>query len=589
MSISNPSHLLISRNSPRSPAHPQLAHASTSRHVPSPNHLGRWHQSHSADEISSYSSSHPTQTRGSTSREGFEEDLMHPPTSLGDDGEEEEEDVVIDVHPTFLPDSSMPGKVKVVVGRNEFYCHKDVLWFASPFFQGLLQGNWAETNAIPNSTTPSSYAVDLSPTPSVEMPSSPPTDTDPPSPRHVPMPDESPQHEETVNTESLPAGPSSYHDSRSDQHVDANASIKIRKTNLYLDGTDDPSVADILRELRELPETPDGVRAISDVLEDTTPNLSEVLSNTVSHGSLSRLTIQPPLSDAPILGNPLISPSPSIESTSTQIPLPHRPSSGRHSVRTSRTRSTIRHSFSSGAGIGSRNTRLEAVVELHEESPAAFHDFLFWAYPHLECKVTWTNVENLLALSLKLIVPPLQKLCEHFLMTHASGRPVMALCLAEEHCNAELYREASRFVLDQPSWDQIEMSYLSSQTQLKLSFRRSWFLERLLKLASIDVKKEYICRADCPDPLRCQTQLDEKWRQAYAAVTRYGPPQPSVAFRCLRQLETFPTNPSLVMSHPLCQSAAKTWVMSLFDRMFQPKLVYSNPGTEKYWLWINMN
>lgn len=69
--------------------------------------------------------------------------------------------------------------------------------------------------------------------------------------------------------------------------------------------------------------------------------------------------------------------------------------------------------------------------------------------------------------------------------------------------------------------------------------------------------------------------------------------------RCLRQLETFPTNPSLVMSHPLCQSAAKLWVMTreirsglnvevsltdaVFDRMFQPKMVFSplNPGTEK--------
>jgi hypothetical protein len=34
-------------------------------------------------------------------------------------------------------------------------------------------------------------------------------------------------------------------------------------------------------------------------------------------------------------------------------------------------------------------------------------------------------------------------------MTHASGRPVMALSLAEQYMNGELYREASRFVLDQ--------------------------------------------------------------------------------------------------------------------------------------------
>ena len=61
---------------------------------------------------------------------------------------------------------------------------------------------------------------------------------------------------------------------------------------------------------------------------------------------------------------------------------------------------TLRHSFSSST-MPSTNTRptlrvdedVEATVELHEESAAAFQDFLFWAYPHLDCRVTWTNVE----------------------------------------------------------------------------------------------------------------------------------------------------------------------------------------------------
>lgn len=230
-------------------------------------------------------------------------------------------------------------------------------------------------------------------------------------------------------------------------------------------------------------------------------------------------------------------------------------------------------------------------MELHETSAVAFQDFLFWAYPSMECKVSWTNVEDLLALASKLLAPPLQSMCEHFLVSHASGKPVVALRLAEVYNNAELFREASRFVLDQPNWDPNEMMDLSSDTRLRLALRRSWFLERLLKLSSIDVRKEYTCRSDCPDPAKCQAQLDEKWRQAITNVSRYGPPQPSVAFRCLRQLETFVTNPSLVMPHPLCQTAAKSWVMTLFDRMFQPKILSHplNPGTEKYWLCIALN
>lgn len=38
-------------------------------------------------------------------------------------------------------------------------------------------------------------------------------------------------------------------------------------------------------------------------------------------------------------------------------------------------------------------------------------------------------------------------------MTHASGRPIEALALAEQHANSELYREASRFVLDQGEFE----------------------------------------------------------------------------------------------------------------------------------------
>jgi hypothetical protein len=104
-------------------------------------------------------------------------------------------------------------------------------------------------------------------------------------------------------------------------------------------------------------------------------------------------------------------------------------------------------------------------------------------------------------------------------------------------------------------------------------------------------------RAECPDPPRCQMLLDDKWRQANLAICRYGPPQPSVAFICLRQLETLPTNPSLVMPHPLCQATAKEWIKSckldwygleewlmiVFDRMFQFRSINSplSPGTEK--------
>ncbi|WVQ84414.1 hypothetical protein IAT38_006566 [Cryptococcus sp. DSM 104549] len=617
MSISNPSHLLISRNPPRSPAHPQLAPALTSRHgplsppssssPPRPTVLGRWH--HSADELEG-----PGIRAGH--RRGVSGGSIVDDVREGEDVQEEEEDEEIQVHKTFWKDASLPGRAKVIVGKNEFWCHKEVLWFASPFFQGLLEGNWAE-NYPETEMAPSPADVPFRE--ARRQPPSPPTDTDPPSP--IPRgPSESigssitpsrllPSDEVAISVATVASNESPV---PPDDGAQGEASDEETKTaSVYLDAAEDGGdVAVILKELREIPEgsvTGDAEgRRGSGATIGASPALGEVAEG---EAEPSRPNTAPPQAMAPPPVNTfhlapasaltLASSEAEIEAESEDEPvhaLTHPPNRRTNPMRASfsssiasRKSKTLRVSTGKEKAVVNERARADVVVELHEESAAAFQDFLFWAYPHLECKVTWTNVEDLLSLSSKLIVPALQRMCHHFLMTHASGRPVMALSLAEQHENAELFREASRFVLDQPTWDQDEMETLSEMTQLKLSKRRNWFLERLLKLGSIDVKKDYTCRPDCPDPTRCQTQLDEKWRQAHTAVCRYGPPQPSVAFRCLRQLETFPTNPSLVMQHPLCQSTAKSWVMSLFDRMFQPKIVFSNPGTEKYWLWITMN
>jgi hypothetical protein len=62
----------------------------------------------------------------------------------------------------------------------------------------------------------------------------------------------------------------------------------------------------------------------------------------------------------------------------------------------------------------------------------------------------------------------------------------------------------------------------------------------------------------CPDPLTCARLLDEKWRQAYQAVFRFGPCQPSMVFRYLRTLEG--VSPPLALSHLTCQTTAKPFI-----------------------------
>ncbi|KAG8758506.1 hypothetical protein FRC11_003557 [Ceratobasidium sp. 423] len=217
----------------------------------------------------------------------------------------------------------------------------------------------------------------------------------------------------------------------------------------------------------------------------------------------------------------------------------------------------------------------DAVIQLKEEKAGIFHDFLKFVYPHLECTVAWNNVEGLMNISHKLVVPSLQTACLQFLLTHAAGKPIKAMRIAELFEHEELYRESSRFVLDNPGgWSETELSTLSQETLLKLEKRRNWFLERVLKLGLVPIAREYQCSPTCPDPANCARQLEEKWRLGYHALFRFGPAQPSMVFRYLRQLEG--VSPPLSLIHLACQTTAKAWVATLFDRMFSLGIRGSN-------------
>lgn len=75
-------------------------------------------------------------------------------------------------------------------------------------------------------------------------------------------------------------------------------------------------------------------------------------------------------------------------------------------------------------------------------------------------------------ISHKLHVLSLERECLTFLLTHAAGRPIKAMRIAELFGEEELYRESSRFVLDNPGgWSDEELNTLSPETLLKLEKR----------------------------------------------------------------------------------------------------------------------
>lgn len=80
---------------------------------------------------------------------------------------------------------------------------------------------------------------------------------------------------------------------------------------------------------------------------------------------------------------------------------------------------------------------------------------------------------------------------------------------------------------------------------------------KLYALALLESFLTFFQCATCPDPPICARLLDEKWRQAYNAVFRFGPPQPSMVFRYLRQLEG--VSPPLSLTQTACQTGARAF------------------------------
>ncbi|KAG6868109.1 hypothetical protein C0993_007520 [Termitomyces sp. T159_Od127] len=408
----NPSHILIARNS-RGPNNPSASLSSPT-------------ETHAAASGIFRSSGSPPWVLQECETDDIVSEL-----SMGEDCEE-----AIEIDEAFTKNSRFPGTVKIVVENTSFWAHKEVLFFASPFFEAALSGNWSETG--PGRPPSMSSVITISQPPSV------------PGDRTKPMTD-----------------------------------ISTEMTFAPMDPDIESSELDIIAEH----EAPASLSEDGDTPSACSSHLDIVAPDQVARAR--------DISLAKLLG------SDEQDGGSRQRK--------RASLEPSRPE---RHRLMHGP---------DAVIVLKEERASTFHDFLKFVYPHLECTITWNNVESLMNISHKLCVPPLQRECLTFLLTHAAGKPIKALRIAELFEEEELYREASRFVLDNPGgWPDEEMATLSQETLLKLEKRRTWFLERVLKLGLTMISKEYQCCVTCPEPLLCARLLEEKWKQAYFAVFRFG-------------------------------------------------------------------
>ncbi|TKY89498.1 hypothetical protein EX895_002029 [Sporisorium graminicola] len=590
------------------------------------------------------------------------------------------------VHPTFRSDAEWRGDVLVRVDGVEFWVHKDVLLFSSPFFQSVLTGGWSESRLSrlmlseeeeheqernkDATESDSSRDVPSRDTGSTNMASllSPRQDAareDGPSQPVVvtELAAESPSELEAGNlvhteldTEHLGGEArrrsllrASYHTALWSQDDDSRASPTLSQSAATFedtieepDGAGDDSVegAGSAIEHDSMEDADEGAGFFANraaVEDDEEAEVDEEPAKREKDGRASqakqlrsnskqvatRLTLRKLESAKREKKIPTRSTSRAVDVGCDEVdkatrshermeslatpPMSRRPSNDGFGD-TDAAMPTAQPAGSRPSDtLPHRYRGIISAIDLSEESASTFHDFLFHIYPHLDLSVTWYNCGPLLRFSDKFQVPYLRRACITFLRAALAGRPIEAMRLAELHTIDDLYREASRHVLDNfAAWQADELEVLSNETLLKLERKRTWFLERLLKLGLANPGRDYECHAACPDPQACARALHDKWQSAYKAAFRYHPPQPSVIFRYLRELDSIGNGAAaggggggigvgaggLALSAATaaavgsggggggagagtalqlsnCQTTARVWVQGLFDRMFE--------------------
>ncbi|KAG0152213.1 hypothetical protein CROQUDRAFT_56214 [Cronartium quercuum f. sp. fusiforme G11] len=500
----NPSTLLLART-------PPVASTSTySTHIPSARPSDHF-QTHLISNTSPISSPPNHQTKRSSNET----------TSLPN------------LHPTFKSDgtSQWPiGTVEIIVEYTTFLVHKEVIIFASPFFESVLSGEWAETSNCGSKKDKDKQKIESKQINSNQ------TNSIMNNNNNLNL------SELSNNIEQIDV------EINRDEYLDESRTIGPHNNN---NNNNNNNSIQLSRS------------------ESFTSNSSLICrdsSNLISNHNHHHFELSKPLNFDQILST---TSTPTSSKTSSEFEEEEINEEELYKIETFPHCNNQNNNDHDNNDTKNRNKKIEARIILKEEKAAAFQDLLMFVYPHLECVCTWNNAPELMTMSRKFDMPYLKRHVLNFLLSSAAGKPIQAMKIAEDHQLNDLYRESSRFLLDNwQGWDPKELDCLTSETLLKLEKRRTWFLERLLKLGLVNSSRDYVCPPTCSDPQHCAKLVDDKWRSAWAASFKFGPPQPSSVYRALRCLEPSLHSPSLLLPHTSCQQHAIRFFADLFDRMF---------------------
>ncbi|CAG8746758.1 3616_t:CDS:1, partial [Ambispora leptoticha] len=182
--------------------------------------------------------------------------------------------------------------------------------------------------------------------------------------------------------------------------------------------------------------------------------------------------------------------------------------------------------------IDQQTGRLIPRIPLTDESASNIEMLLSFLYPNTFFEIDWNSVADLLHLADKYIIDTLTAACVAFLKRSFHEHPMTTLQLAEKYRIAQLYKEASKLVLnsfDHIFYDPRRLQGLSKSTETKLKVQRQEYVEGLNKIYCVTVDRQF-------PPLQAD-HLRSKFEECVKDVCTFPLPAPSETWRKLHRVD----------------------------------------------------
>ncbi|CAG8645802.1 12143_t:CDS:1 [Acaulospora morrowiae] len=227
-------------------------------------------------------------------------------------------------------------------------------------------------------------------------------------------------------------------------------------------------------------------------------------------------------------------------------------------------------------------------LTLEGESALTFENVLSHIYPNTYLPIDWKNVTEILRLADKYIMDSVVSAAKTFLEREFRKEPLCALYLADRYLFKDIYKEASKLVLETFPDYKIKSTFreLSIQTRNALTNRYLEYTDALGKLNKVDFTSGYLHCTECLNSINHNREINEKLvnkvRQIQVLPLPLPPISPSTTQKILFQSIGSTTCDNQFMIHQLSRKLQKHF------GTFEPLECKKHKKEHKFYLFIEL-